>query len=620
MLKYAICKGELVMFREETGYPSIDKTHLKGVSYLKQNPYIPNMSFYNTLKLMSLFYRQQMAIDCLNLQVSYATLLKNSKIISKAFDEFGIKAGDIITVSMPNFYQAIAIFLAANRMGATVTFLNSEASIEEIQEYLNLFSSPIFINYNKDMEYNKKVKQGTKVRQVITLNKEELNTSTFNKSYEELLKEFSLREKKMGLLEKSCYSDLFMEARKPLGYSDLVSFNNLGRVANYGQRNGKTSFDGKQDALILFTSGSTGNPKSVIITNENIISSGIYMKNTCNIKAKIGEKCLVCVPFSYPYGLITSALMSLLCGREAILAPNLSNEVVSYYLAKNPNYIFGSPALLDLIMKNVPNNQDLSSNHTFISGGDTLFANRACEAKEFFKAHGSNISICNGAGNAEATGTITSAVGVENRPETVGKVLIGESVIILDPLTHQELKYGEEGILYISGKNVFKGYFGIDSLKLNDKFVYKNKVYYNTGNKGILDKEGYFILTGRDKRFFIRSTLDKVYPEKLQGIMATIDIVDACLIVPKPHDEFRYVNKAYVVLKDDSLDKKEARKYILEQCQKHSNIIKSFELPAEIDFVTELPRTRADKIDYQKLEDLAREEYENAKVLQKSLL
>ena len=85
------------------------------------------------------------------------------------------------------------------------------------------------------------------------------------------------------------------------------------------------------------------------------------MKNTGRIKPQVGEKCLVCVPFTYPYGFVTSTIMSLLCGRTAILAPNLSKDNIRYYLSKNPNYIFGSPALLELIKRNVCDNDDLSS-------------------------------------------------------------------------------------------------------------------------------------------------------------------------------------------------------------------------------------------------------------------
>ena len=82
---------------------------------------------------------------------------------------------------------------------------------------------------------------------------------------------------------------------------------------------------------------------------------------------------MVCVPFCYPYGFATSVLMSLLCGRTAILAPDLSKDNIEYFMKKNPNIIFGSPALLELIKRNVSDGVDLSSCKDFITGGDFLF-------------------------------------------------------------------------------------------------------------------------------------------------------------------------------------------------------------------------------------------------------
>ncbi len=85
----------------------------------------------------------------------------------------------------------------------------------------------------------------------------------------------------------------------------------------------------------MFTSGTKDNPKAVILTNKNILASGIYMKNSTNLSNVRGEKSLVCVPFTYLYGFATSTLMSLLCGREAFLAPYLTDTNISYFLGKN---------------------------------------------------------------------------------------------------------------------------------------------------------------------------------------------------------------------------------------------------------------------------------------------
>ena len=570
-----------------TGYPSIDNIHNKDYSFFDRNPIIPDMSIYNTINMLSTFYRKEEAIDCLDLNVNYDEMINDTVLLSKAFKELGIKKGDIISVSMPNFYQGVIVYLAANRIGAVTTFINSMSSIEEVLGYLNEFESSLFINFDKDSEYNKKIKDNSKVKNIITLNKDEINTKN--------------------------YDNITSSAN---GYRDDLSFSDIGSIAKYYKKPIYTLYGGKEDSLILFTSGSTGNPKSVVLTNQNILASGIYMKNTGRIKAKVGERCLVCVPFSYPYGFATSTIMSLICGRVAVLAPTLSKDNIRYYLSKNPNYVFGSPALLELIKRNVKDSDDLSSIHTFVSGGDFLTVSQNKAGVEFFRKHGAETIICNGSGNAETVGTNTMAVGSINKPETVGRVLVGTKAIVVNPDTLEEVKYGEEGMLCISGKHVFKGYYKNEDMSRETKFVYKGIEYYKTGNMGILDTDGYFTLTGRSSRYYIRSDLNKVYLEHIQNVISLIDVVDSCCVVPKEDKDLLFTNKAYVVLKDGVLPSLEVSDYIMNMCYKplYNSVtgemvqLKPFEVPESITFLDVLPRTKADKVDYTFLENMAKNE------------
>ncbi len=570
-----------------TGYPSIDNIHNKDYSFFDRNPIIPDMSIYNTINMLSTFYRKEEAIDCLDLNVNYDEMINDTVLLSKTFKELGIKKGDIISVSMPNFYQGVIVYLAANRIGAVTTFINSMSSIEEVLGYLNEFESSLFINFDKDKEYNKKIKDGSKVRNIITLHSNEISTKN--------------------------YSSITSSAN---GYRDDLFFSDIGSIAKYYKRPIYTLYGGKEDSLILFTSGSTGNPKSVVLTNQNILASGIYMKNTGRIKAKVGERCLVCVPFSYPYGFATSTIMSLICGRVAVLAPTLSKDNIRYYLSKNPNYVFGSPALLELIKRNVKDSDDLSSIHTFVSGGDFLTVSQNKAGVEFFRKHGAETIICNGSGNAETVGTNTMAVGSINKPETVGRVLVGTKAIVVNPDTLEEVKYGEEGMLCISGKHVFKGYYKNEDMSRETKFVYKGIEYYKTGNMGILDTDGYFTLTGRSSRYYIRSDLNKVYLEHIQNVISLIDVVDSCCVVPKEDKDLLFTNKAYVVLKDGVLPSLEVSDYIMNMCYKplYNSVtgeivqLKPFEVPESITFLDVLPRTKADKVDYTFLENMAKNE------------
>lgn len=239
------------------------------------------------MKIIAKLYKNNIALDCLKLQMTYSELLNNSNVLSKSFSELGVKKNDIVTVCMPNFTQAVCVFLATNRLGAVTTFLNPNSNERENIKYLNEYESKLLINYNKNYEYNNKIKNKTKLKNIVTLTSKDLNRKDFND-----------------------YSDTFSI------YSDFISYSDLKIVSNFNKHL-NTSFNDK--ALILYTSGSTGLPKKVVLTNKNILASGIYMKNTSHLKIRSNEKSMITIPFCYPYGFVTSLLMSLLCGRNSIL-------------------------------------------------------------------------------------------------------------------------------------------------------------------------------------------------------------------------------------------------------------------------------------------------------------
>lgn len=574
-----------------TGYASIDKPQNIGATFFEKNPIIPNTNIYNTIKILSKFYRNEIAIDCMDLNVSYQEILNDALTISLALKELGVRAGDIITVSMPNFYQAVATFLACNRIGAITTFLNSFASTQEINYYLNLFESPIFINYDKSIEENVKIKANTKLKHIITLNKKNVNLGNIYNDYHET-------------------SD-----------GITIDFNSLGSISKFQKMKIEKAHSLNEDALILFTSGTTGNPKSVVLTNKNILASGIYLKNSSHIKKNGDKKTLVCVPFTYPYGFGTSTLMTLLSNKTAILAPNISKDTISYYLKKEPNIIFGSPALLELIMKNTPKAQNLSSISTFISGGDFLTPANSERGKKFFEQHGANVKIGNGSGNAETVSCGTNPVGIDIRPETAGKVLVGTDVMIIDPNTMEEKKYNEEGLLCVSGKHVFKEYYKEPKLTKEAKFIKNGKEYFKTGTMGFIDQDGYFTLTGRQSRFYIMSTLNKVYCDHIQNIVSQLDCIQECAIVKVPDNDKLFVNKAYIVLNDgvENIYQDQIMELLNKPVITNNGDVlqlKDYEIPTYFEFVNHLPRKAGtEKIDYQLLENDALEKLQNNKKL-----
>lgn len=578
----------------------------KQYSFFANHPLIPNISIYNALRLTSwLFrFRKEYAFDCDGLTPSYQDLLDQADTMARAYKAMGVEKGDIIAVSLPNIYQAVVAFLGANRIGAVVTNLNYEMTTEELVDYLNEFESPVLINERKDDDYNAQLIEKTKLKRVVSLQEEDIHRNGFGQ------KEFD-GARALKLLDKNI-----------LSYQDIP-----GLAMTYTKRVPRF-FSGKRECLILFTSGSTGKSKSVVLTNQNIIASGIYSINTTGEKFRRGAKTMVVVPFSYPYSFCTGTILSILAGRQLILCPRLSEETVDEYLAKGPGMIFGTPAFLAMAQRFTKEDTDLSPIKIFFSGGDFLPPESYLQGKKFFQAHGSDCEIYNGSGNAEAAGVTTVGLGAEVQPDTCGRVLAGQDALILNPDTLKEQPYGEPGLFCVSGKNVFKGYYKNPELTRKAKFTYKGKEYLNSGALGILNEDGYLTIKARHSRFFIRADNNKVYCEHIQQFLDSIPGIIHSAVVPKPDDHWLFTPKAYIVMKEDckdfSLDEK--IHYIFQKCRetitsKYNSEklrLKSFEIPSSISILDSLPKTVADKVNFKFLEDLARREYREGKLASQS--
>ncbi len=579
--------------KKMTGYPSIDLPQSKDAKFFEKNPIIPSVDMITILKLLSKNNRNIPAIDCNELHATYQQLIDDAHTLCLAYRELGVKKGDIVTISLPSNYQAITSFLALNELGAITTFIDNYSNKEEIISYLNNYESPIFINYDRTNEENEEIKQKTHVKYIITLSEKLKNSLDINNNYR-------------------------------LNNSDeYIDFHTLGSLAKYQKDRIHLPNKGNDDSLILYTSGSTGQPKAVVLTNKNILSAQMYAGNTSHTENITGTKTMTCVPLRYPYGMVTSLLTSLLWGKEAIMTPDWDSNTVEYYFKKNPNIIFGSPAVLEMTLRFLPKDMDLSNISHFISGGDFLTLQHANRAYDFFAKHNNtSIEIGNGCGNAETVSIGSTPVGIPLKQSTAGKILVGTTPLIIDkdvpddkPIENPELleekKYNEVGELCLAGDYVFKEYFGEPDKTMCAKFVRNGKTFFRTGTLGFIDEEGYFTPTDRKSRFYIRSTGHKVYLDNVQNIISMCDnrIAD-CAVVKMPDENELFINKAYIVLTDECYDTEDTKCEIFDKLMfpvsENAGTLKEYEIPKEIEFVKELPRKAGtEKIDYTVLENEA---------------
>lgn len=565
---------------KNTNIPSVDKVHLKGVSLLERHPIIPNMlSISDALRLLALRKAERYVVDCEGLRVKAGEMKADTMLLAKAFVRLGVKPGDIVACAMPNTYQALLVFMAANTIGAVTTYLNSHAGKEEIADYLNLYECKLLLTVKGSERRLQFYKENTGLEHIIMQENEDRDSRDFRKTAAD---------------EKAFFMDL----------------HGMGAVADLQKGSFRKHFPGKQNALILHTSGSTGMPKSMMFTNENVIAALTYLEHSTHTPGPTKKDCrwMNVVPFMYPYGFVASALGTLFARRELILIPDVNAAGIGDYYEKKSHLIFGSPAFLELTMKYLPDHVSCEDLRIYVSGGDFLSEKKSREGIEFFAKHGATVELANGSGNGEILACCTNSMNVEYKPETVGQLVLGPDYRVIDTDTGAEVPYDEPGVLCVAGKHVFQGYFKDEAGTAAVMKCIDGKMYYNTGNYGILRKNRYFELVGRASRFYIVSSLNKVYCELVQKVLCLVDVVDSCVVVPKPHEELLYVGKAYIKLKDGVPATEEMAKYILEECKKsfvdeasgEELQLKEYEIPAELAFVEEIKRhDDSDKIAYE---------------------
>ena len=582
------------MKKELTGYPSIDKPQSKNASFFEKNPIIPSIDIITILKLLSRKHRNLPAIDCNDLHATYQELLDDSHIVYRAFKKLGVKKGDIVTISLPSNYQAIVSFLALNELGAVTTYIDTYSGSDEVTNYIKMYQSPLLINCDRSQEENQEIKEKSGVKCIVTLKSSAADSREFNLDYHANL------------------GDVF------------IDFHTLGSIAATQKEGFHLPNKGNDNAMILYTSGSTGQPKAVVLTNKNILSAQMYAGNTSHTENITGTKTMTCVPLRYPYGMVTSLLTSLLWGKEIIMTPDWDSDTVDYYFDKRPNIVFGSPALLELTMRFLKKETDLSQVSHFISGGDFLTLEHARRGYDFFEKHNNtNVEIGNGCGNAETVSIGSTPVGVPLKQSTAGKILVGTTPLIIDkeisdeapidkPELLQEKKYYEVGELCLAGDYVFKEYFGEPEKTACAKFRRNGKTFFRTGTLGFIDEEGYFTPTDRKSRFYIRSTGHKVYLDNVQRIIGMSDkrIVD-CAAVKLPDENELFVAKAFLVMEDGTATTEQLKAEIMEKLRKpiiangKTEQLKEYEVPVEIAFIERLPRVAGtEKVDYQALEQM----------------
>lgn len=476
-----------------------------------------------------------------DVQYTWAQWHKEVHRLSALLLNAGVGKGDHVAVMLENRWQVLALFLALRRLGAVMV-------------PMNLTWAP------QDMVY---VCQHANPKLFVT-------QSRFIPSLQQL-PNFSLP---VGLI------DVSEQDMASMGWTNsgaLFSFNTTDTTAHNqeaDQSSQSVHVDGEALALLLYTSGTTGKPKGVMLSEQNLWANIQGIVGTGMFQSE--DRLLVALPLFHCYGL-TLSLSAMVLGLPIVLEPTfmpkrLLQSLVRYQVSVLPLV----PTLFQVLGGALAKGQvTLPDLRLCVSGGASLPPVVLSQFKEQF-----NITILEGYGMTEASPVV--AVNRLAQGPIVGSVGL--------PLHNVDVRLeGDLGEVWVRGDNVMMGYYQASDIT---KETLTDEGWLKTGDLGRLDEAGNLYLTGRAKELIIKAG-ENVSPVAIEHALLNHQQVKEVCVVGKPDEKLG--EKIVAIIVPEELDEKNE---LNESSVKvfARGVLSSFQVPDDILFWAELPKNGAGKI------------------------
>lgn len=336
-----------------------------------------------------------------------------------------------------------------------------------------------------------------------------------------------------------------------------------------------------QLALLVYTSGSTGQPKGVMLDHANALAMTGQMVETFALGAE--DHALLVLPLFHVNSIMVSFLTPMsVGGRVTVLdrfAPDTFLAAIEQF---RPTYFSAVPAIYARLAELPENTTFDASSLRFAICGAAPVSKELLERIE--QRYG--ISLVEGYGLTETTcaSACNPVVGVR-KPGTVGPALRGQRIAIVDPQGNA-VQAGERGEVVISGPTIMRGYLGrpdATAETIRDGWLH-------TGDVGVLDEDGYLSIVDRIKDMIIRGG-ENIYPKEIEGVLAEHEAVLEAAVIGAPHALLGEVPVAEVVLMPGATVTAED---LIEHCRA---LLAKIKVPVRLHIARELPRNPVGKVD-----------------------
>ncbi|KAF7990308.1 hypothetical protein HCN44_000113 [Aphidius gifuensis] len=496
---------------------------------------------------------------------TYGELRKLSGRFATSLRKLNIKSGESIAVVLPNIPEYIIILMGASEAGIPITFINPAYNSKEIAHQLVTSRAVV----------------------VVTVPDKYSNVA-------DSIKEKSLIRYPMIVVEDG-------SGQAPAGtinLKDLVD----DRVVEFEKTGEKIIIDAANDTVFLpFSSGTTGLPKAIQLTHQNIVSNlcqSNQTADTAKIEPALGDYQEI-VPMMLPayhiYAL-TNVITNALCHGVKLIAmpkPFTSNDLFDVFNKHKVTSFILVPPILQLMTydkrftkKHIGNNMKI--------GCGAATANTEVMTK-FQDKFGDNNKFCQGYGMTETSPVIS--FGFKSSPwGSVGHLVAGTSARIVGTCGdnyQKNLDINECGEIVVKGPQVMKGY--LNNPKATEEIM--DGEWLKTGDLGRFDKDGNLWITGRLKEL-IKVKGFQVAPAELETILHEHEKILDVAVIGVPHERYGEIPKAFVVAKKNvQIKEDDIKNYVAERVVDYKQL-------GHVVFVNEIPKSPIGKILRKKLYEM----------------
>jgi long-chain acyl-CoA synthetase len=536
----------------------------------------PRVTMYEALMQTVARCPDDVAYDFFGTTSTYRQFGKEIDRCADGLAALGMTKGDRITISMPTCPQGIICFYAANKLGVVASMIHPLSPAKEIAFYLDTAKSRLALTLDAFYGKFKEVGEATGLKKLILARIPD---------YLPLVKKIGFNLTK-GRKIPPVPADLLVE-----WWSDLMK-------GSYPPAP-KAEMGPDEMAVILYSGGTTGVPKGIMLSNYNFISEGMQVSVWGSMGG--GDSILAILPIFHGFGLGVCVNAVFMGGGKSILVPQFTPEIVADLIRKKrPSLVVGVPTLFEALGSNpVFRKTDLSCLKATFSGADTL----PRPVKELFeaavKSQGGNVQLLEGYGLTEAVTAIMATPLNQYREGSVGIPFPDMLAKIVTTGTTEEAPVGGEGEICLHGPAVMLGYLDQPEETAQTLRTHGDgKTWLHTGDIGTMDADGFFSFKLRQKRM-IKSSGMNVYPAQVEDVLYKHpDVLKTCVIGVPDEKQVQRV-KAFVVLKDPAKASAETETALIAHCQEH---LIRWSCPREIEFRNDLPCTLVGKVAFNTLE------------------